>query len=192
MTQRRLLIWIFVFFLRNGIFAQSIFNPGITITPAQTSFFSCLFPDNPQLAVDTTYFSLYKYSANDVDLTCVLTRKDSSFHYYLNVDAEEDSFYIESSDSLANPLVAMTIAYSNLYDSIEVMSMQDLSIVNTTITGREMVIAYMHNGGSRTLLAVRTYYNGHDILMFTAESLASNEQNFTAIKNDYFNSIIIY
>jgi hypothetical protein len=162
----------------------------VTVQPAG-QFFTFSLPDTPTTSIDIAEYSLYQYSIDSIDFVAGLSKLDSAFIYYLNLEAEEDSTWYESGDSLTNPLIALTEYFRYGFDSVEIIDIHDILTNDTSILGREVSVAYIQDAKPKRVISMQMFYNGHDILTLSIDAPFTKQELYLTLKEQFFASIII-
>lgn len=185
----RALMLIFIYTLKViSLNAQS--STWVTVQPAG-QFFTFSMPDTPTTSIDKAEYSLYQYSTDSIDFVAGLSKLDSAFIYYLNLEAEEDSTWYEPGDSLTNPLIALTEYFRYGFDSVEIVDIHDIVTNDTSILGREVSVAYIQDAKPKRVISMQMFYNGHDILTLSIEAPFTKQELFLTLKEQFFDSILI-
>ena len=191
MRKRQLCLAIFMSLVASAG-AQSL-SSWVNYEPNNT-FYSFSLPDSALFIFDTLQIKVFSYkSAEGVELISAYQKHDSSFLSILNKDAEEDSLFFLESDTLSNPLVALTEFYKSYYPNTEVIVIQNLLTLNPEIEGREIGITYTDE---KTLVDVvfyiRAYCKGTAIVGFIAQAPLNKLTEYNLVKNSFFSSILTY
>jgi hypothetical protein len=128
-----------------------------------------ILDSNLIIQIDSSKTIVYEcITLDSIKLNSTLTLADSSFLYYLNLDAVEDSMWYNAGDTLANPAIMYGQVIQGLFDTLYNYNYYDLPVSNPLVTGREYWFSFNDESSNELFSAIcRVYYNGHDFMSFS-------------------------